>query len=70
MNNSKRQFLKFIAWSTALISLATEASLTYSKDSSDQSKEVSQSEIGGGMTGVDFSRYYKPTKTDGSSIDG
>ncbi len=70
MNNSKRQFLKFIAWSMVLIPIAAHARLTPLKDTMLDVKEVvPQSEVGGGMTGVDFSRYYKPIKDDDSSGD-
>jgi hypothetical protein len=62
MNNSKRQFLKFITWSAVLIPVAAHARFTPFKNPVPRVKEVPQVEVGGGMTGVDFSRYYKPTK--------
>ncbi len=69
MNNSKRQFLKLIAGGAVLIPVATHLRFTPLKEDTALHIEEVQpqaveagSEIGGGMTGVDLSRFYKPTK--------
>lgn len=69
MNNSKRQFLKLIAGGTVLIPVATHLRFTPLKEDVALHLEEEQpqlqpqaAEVGGGMTGVDLSRFYKPTK--------
>ena len=70
MNNSKRQFLKFIAWGTVLIPVAANARYTPFKDTAPHIKGVPQAEVGGGMTGADLSHFYKPTKVNGTLGNG
>lgn len=64
MNRSKRRFLKFTVLSTVLTPVVAQAIGRPAPDSTAQlNSPVPQSDVGGGMGGVDYSRFIVHTSS-------